>query len=135
CATTQKQTQTTVSNAAAFNLEGQIEGLESSEVFLRYRDPSGERVTESGTVENGSFSITGEVAYPTPARLYTKDRSINTMIYLERGDLNIQGSVDDLNITGSKTQNEAEALEKATADLSEKRVNLVKEYRAAAKKK
>lgn len=121
-----------------FTLKGQVSGLDSQMVYLRYRATMDSSVTDSVKAVKGAFSFSGSVNHPTQAHLQSSNDSLSIIVYLENADIEINGALgsdDNLNITGSKTQNDYDVFQEATASVKQKRSDLIAKYQKASKNK
>lgn len=95
-----------------FNISGYIEGMEEGLITIRYRREGfdGRNTLEKDTVqiENGNFNFSGSVDKPVYCTIWQADYLIQIHLWLENGNITINGSVysDDIKISGSKTQDE-----------------------------
>lgn len=102
-----------------FMLTGRITGLNKGFVYLKYRDISGNKISDSAVVDNGNFRFRGKIDEPTLATFYTRadtpsdmDRKDYTSIFLGPGDMQLtaaKGAFDETHLNGSATQSEYEA--------------------------
>jgi len=127
CATTKNNQ----ADTSGYTLEGQLGEDAPEELYLSYQ-ADGQRQVDTSRVTDGQFLFTGHVNNPTQAYLLKGGRQALATIYLENADMTFQKDGDEYKVTGSKTQQEYEQLQEATADISDKRSKLIGEYREAA---
>lgn len=118
-----------------YRIKGQITGLKSDTVMVRYRTKNS-AASDSAVVENGHFTFTGEVAFPTLAQVKLgKNKKIN--FYIENSDISLKGSIDSLDnvtISGSKSNEDYEQLETQLSSL-EGQIRKVRKREQQARKK
>jgi thiol-disulfide isomerase/thioredoxin len=104
-----------------FKLNGKLSGTQTRQVYLKYFDYVGKTVVDTCKLKKGIFSFTGFIKDPTKATLtdITRTRSNvegnSLMLFLEPGVMNIalvENKYHQARITGSKTQNDFEQLNK-----------------------
>ena len=127
------------SSSEGFHLVGNIDGLDTNEMSLLYKITDTNMISETSKITDGEFSFTGHVPYPSTAILKSSDRSIETRIYLENKKIVIRGTLNEagmnIDVEGSKTQDDAEALQKATSKILKKRRYLTNQLRKASANK
>lgn len=129
-----------------FTLEGRFEGPAKDSVFLMYAGADGQRVFSGKSTVNGQFTFTGEIACPTQMRIYGKSRSEKLddrnmwermqTFYAEPGTVKVSGDPTikgGLKVSGSKTQREAEELEKLQQPVRDEMQPLSDAFAKAAK--
>ncbi|MHA4806982.1 AhpC/TSA family protein [Flavitalea flava] len=100
------------SNTGRFILTGKITGAHKKFIRLYFTDGEGNKRNDSSLVEEGAFVFTGLVNEPTEAYLY-QDRNNSATIFLEPDTMTVAlvtGNFDDAIITGSRTQDEQNVL-------------------------
>ena len=110
-----------------FVLKGKITGKTDGYLVLKYLNKDGRKITDSSKIRKGNFYFTGNIFEPTLAFLSGDIQSIadddpnTTSFYLEPGNMTIKVGKDhfkEIKVTGSKTQNENEILEKQIAAIA-----------------
>jgi len=125
---------------STFTLTGKISGEPAAKLLLTYADANGKRITDSCLLKDGTFAFNGNIAGPTRAELaaYTGARKSNnidysntTELYLEPGSLQatgIYGNLNNIKISGSKTQDEYESYGKQFTELFKTIMPLQKDH-------
>jgi len=113
-----------------FILTGSITGLNKGFVYLKYRDISGNKISDSALVDNGNFRFRGTIAEPTLATFYARtntdgdmDRKDYTRIFLEPGEMQLtaaKGAFDETHLSGSATQSEYEGYQQQERKLEQR---------------
>jgi peroxiredoxin len=103
-----------VKNSNEFILQGEINGQDSGIIILSYFQNE-TRINDTTKIENGKFIFTGKISEPTQAILGDKNDFNRVFIFLEPRKMKISLSKDkyeECKMTGSKTQNESDLLNK-----------------------
>jgi thiol-disulfide isomerase/thioredoxin len=103
---------------SSFRVRGNLEGLGAGEVYLGYLGR-----TDTCHLENGEFEIAGNLTEPCIARIRVKDFPGTREFYLENSDISIHGhidSIDDVLVTGSKTETDKLRFQKSRIQLDRK---------------
>ncbi|WPU93291.1 TlpA disulfide reductase family protein [Mucilaginibacter sabulilitoris] len=124
-----------------FNINGKVKGLKSGDKVYLFYQPDNQILSDSASVQNGSFHFTGALTHPAQASLYlNKNPMVNKAVkgeildifrfYVEAGKINLEAadSLKHITIIGSpinKDNSEWMALRKPVED---KLVALDKEY-------
>jgi peroxiredoxin len=130
----------TAPKAPHFNITGKISGADSVTFILQKRVDGKIVKVDSAMVLKGQFVIKGgSVEFPERVSLMVKGKRSGMSLYLENSDIVITGNIDSLSfpdkikITGSKTQDEYTAYQKALKPISDKNNALYEEYNVAKK--
>lgn len=103
-----------VKNSNEFTLQGEINGQDSGIIVLSYpRDKTS--IHDTSKIENGKFLFMGKISEPTQAILSDKNDINRVFVFLEPRRMKIFLSKDkyeECKMTGSKTQNESDLLNK-----------------------
>ena len=97
-----------------FTLEGEISGQDSGIIVLSYSQNK-TRINDTAKIENDKFIFTGKISEPTQAILGDKNDFNRVFVFLEPRKMKISLSKDnyeECKMTGSKTQNESDLLNK-----------------------
>lgn len=92
----------------AFRLEGQLDGLPDGELYLGF-GTFGEMKADTVTSTAGKFIFQDSITEPCFAMLFNHDYSVKLDLYLDKGNIQIQGdynALDESKITGSPVVNE-----------------------------
>jgi len=103
-----------VKNSKDFTLQGEINRQDSGIIFLSYY-PDTTSIHDSSKIENGKFIFMGKISQPTQALLSDKNDFNRVFIFLEPRNMKISLSKDkyeECKMTGSKTQNESDLVNK-----------------------
>lgn len=101
-------------NYKKFTLKGEINGQDSGKIVLSYWSDNA-RIYDTTKIKNGKFIFTGKIFEPTQAVLNGGNDLNTAWIYLEPRNMKISLSIDkyeECKMTGSKTQNESDLLNK-----------------------
>ena len=101
-------------NSKKFILQGETTGQDSGLIVLSYLSDT-TYVIDTVEIKNGKFVFLGKVTEPTRADLNGGNDLKRVMVYLESGKMKINLSKDnyeECKMTGSKTQNESDLLNK-----------------------
>jgi peroxiredoxin len=120
-----------------YSVTGKIEGAEKVEFFLQ-KTLAGKVINlNSAVVKNGTFIMKGEsLEYPEQVVLITGVDKYRLSFFLENSDITITGRLSSLSnaiVTGSKTQDEYNALNQSQLPVILNYTARVKEYQAADK--
>jgi peroxiredoxin len=114
-----------------FILQGEITGQDSGLLVLSYM-PGETMIYDSVKVKNGKFVFTGFISEPTRASLNEANASNRVeVLYLEPQKMNIslaKGKFSEHKMTGSKTQNDFDLLQKMGKPFYDKISMLRKQY-------
>jgi peroxiredoxin len=103
-----------VTNSEEFTLKGKITGQDSGLIILSYFHDE-RSVYDTSIIANGKFTFKGEIFEPGLALLSDRNDLNRVFIYLEPQKMKISLSNDnfrEFKMTGSKTQNESDLLNK-----------------------
>jgi peroxiredoxin len=128
-----------------FEIKGKLTNLKyPAKIYLNYANDDN-RIQDSATLTNGSFSFKGTVQFPVRASLQLKQNDGNTDmfsrdqqdLFLEKGKINIKGSgnIKSAIIKGGKAQNDYQELKTALRPLEEKMAPLSEKMRQYFKEK
>jgi len=101
-------------NSNKFTLQGEIKGQDTGKVILRYM-PNETNIYDTVKIINGKFVFMGKIIEPTRAELNGGNELNRVFVYLEPSKMNISLSKDkfsECKMTGSKTQNDFDLLNK-----------------------
>ena len=120
-----------------YTVRGMIEGSDSLTFYLQKRE-AGKMITlDSALSVKGSFTMkSGAVDYPQMIQLVAGGTRKRTAFYLENSEITITGSLDSLfnaKITGSKTQDEYNAILDSYNHLSDIYSRAYQDYQVARK--
>ncbi len=121
-------------NKPHFTVTGKIAGSDSVTFLLQKREANKTVTIDSVFSKNGSFKMTGSVAYPDLVQLVAKEKRYRVTFYLENKKISITGKLDSLynaDITGSKTHDEYKAYLESNKVLSEKYTAMYQAYQVA----
>jgi peroxiredoxin len=108
-------------------------------IFLLQKREAGKYVTiDSAASKSGHFKMQGVVDYPQMVMLTAKNTRNRAQFFLENAPLTISGKVDSLyniNVTGSKTQDEYKGYINNQKSFSDRYSSLYKEYQSASEAK
>ena len=99
----------------AFSLEGDINEVESGRIVLKYYSEE-TLVSDTAYIINSKFAFKGKIREPVHATLYW-DNNPRVFLYLDPGKMKIslsQDNIPEFRMTGSRTQNDFELLERLT---------------------
>ncbi len=97
-----------------FSLQGEISGQDSGIIVLSYWSDKA-RIYDTTKIKAGRFIFTGKIFEPTSALMSGRNDSDRVFIYIEPGKMKIslkKGEFEECKMTGSKTQNESDLLNK-----------------------
>ena len=104
-------------------IKGNLTGADGNVFYLQKRASGLVYILDSAKVSSGKFKIKGgSVEFPEIVTLVEKTSGLGFSFYLENSEINITGNIDSLNnvrITGSKTQDEIVAYTKSLETLKE----------------
>ncbi|MFT4202616.1 MAG: TlpA disulfide reductase family protein [Chitinophagaceae bacterium] len=98
-----------------FYITGKVENDKIKSVTLQYRDIDSKVIKKTDSVSNGRFAFSGTINGPTEAWL-RNDGNKSDMLFIEPGNMKIDIKDErfkSLSVSGSKTYNEYDSLEKA----------------------
>jgi len=101
-------------NSKDFTLQGEINGQDSGIIVLSYPHDK-TSIHDTSKIENGKFIFTGKISEPTQAILSDKNDFNRVFVFLEPRNMKISLSKDkyeECKMTGSKTQNESDLVNK-----------------------
>jgi len=115
-----------------FILKGKLNGTPKDSVLIYYANSAGKYVQEAKAISNNEFTISGNINHPTNSMLMFKNKSEiisredqqyrMRSFYLEPGLMMLTGDptkMNELSLTGSKTQTENNELISKTASIRE----------------
>jgi thiol-disulfide isomerase/thioredoxin len=126
-----------------FILDGKIMNMDAGCVYLSYINKNGDRVRDSSEIKNGSFQFIGFISEPTLASFSGKvlssgmDDPNYTSIFLEPARMKMTVTANEFKtakLTGSKTQQEYEILQKQTQKVSSRWKTVMDTLSAANKR-
>lgn len=97
-----------------FTLQGEISSQDSGILVLSYWSDKA-RIHDTTKIKDGRFIFTGKISEPTSALMIGRNDSDRVFIYIEPGKMKIsltKGEFEECKMTGSKTQNESDLLNK-----------------------
>jgi peroxiredoxin len=103
-----------IKSSKEFTLQGEIDGQDSGIIVLSYHHDK-ISIHDTSKIENGRFIFTGNISEPTQAILSDKKDFKRVFVFLEPRKMKISISKDkyeECKMTGSKTQNESDLLNK-----------------------
>jgi len=103
-----------IKSSNEFTLQGEIDGQDSGIIVLSYHHDK-ISIHDTSKIENGKFIFTGKISEPTQAILSDKNDFNRVFIFLEARNMKISLSKDKYEkckMTGSKTQNESDSVNK-----------------------
>lgn len=119
-----------------FVINGNIEGAEGAAFILQKRVSGQTIIIDSAEVKNGKFTIKGgAVENPEIVTLIDKETGAGVSFYLENAVITLTGNIDsleNLKVSGSKTQDELVAYTNLQKPLGEKYNKAYEEYVLAA---
>jgi len=126
-----------IGQSPVFKITGNIDGAEGVQFFLQ-KVVTGKLVNiDTAIVKSGSFVIKGgSVEFPEMVYLVTADKKYRVSFFLENSEITITGSLAYLNkavVTGSKTQDDINALTESMQPLIQKYGAKNSELQAAKK--
>ncbi|MGN6399800.1 MAG: redoxin domain-containing protein [Flavisolibacter sp.] len=124
---------TSVAYAQKTKVSGIIAGLKEPSLVFYYAAGDSSK-SDTVAVKNGKF--TWNVTMPEPEKVYVLFPSRMVEFFVEKGNIKITGhidSLDQLKITGSKTQDEAEAFERSLKDVTDQEMPLYESYGKGSK--
>jgi peroxiredoxin len=113
-------------------INGKIAGADGVVFILQKRISGQTIIIDSAQVIKGKFRISGgAVAYPEIVTLIANEKGTALSFYLENSDITVSGNIDSLEnviISGSKTQDELIAYTKSQKPLNDRYNNAYKQY-------
>ena len=109
-------------NFKKFTLQGEIIGQDSGIILIKYA-PDTALICDTAKIKNGKFVFTGKIFEPTRADLYGGNNLNTVVVYLEPRKMKISLSRDrfkECKMTGSKTQNDFDLLNKLQGSFYER---------------
>lgn len=122
-------------NPHGYTVTGYIKGLKAKKVYIEWAVGDSFHL-DSAVVTAGRFRVTGAIDEPRLVYLSTKEKG--AQFFLEKGNIRIAGnydSLDDLRITGSRTQLTYDTLQASTKGVRDQLEKVYTEYDAAHKAK
>jgi peroxiredoxin len=120
-----------------YTITGKIDGSDSVTFFLQKREDGKLITLDSAMSVKGSFTMkSGKVDYPQMIQLVAGGTRKRTAFYLENSEITITGSLDSLfnaKVTGSKTQDEYNAILASYNSLSDIYSKAYQDYQVARK--
>ncbi|MDB5087607.1 MAG: hypothetical protein JWR09_1601 [Mucilaginibacter sp.] len=129
--------------AQQFDLKGTISGQNGGYLHLYYQNNENKTVKDSCAINNGSFEFKGNITEPTMAFFIGAAKSNSygdpnsTAFFIEPTTMQISVAANDFQnavITGSKTQDEAAALQKQKEPILEKKKSWEQSHKEAEDK-
>lgn len=123
-----------------FTIKGKIKDQETGMLKLSYASADGKPVQDSTAIKNGSFEFKGKLNEPAMAYFSgaTKSRAMDDPnvgnFFIEPGQLTLQvtaGDFKNLELKGSKTQEEVNALNKLKAPINKELKSISDAYQKA----
>jgi thiol-disulfide isomerase/thioredoxin len=111
-----------------FILKGEVSGQKDGLIILSYTNNEGSRVTDTTILNNGNFTLIGNINYPTEGFLSgsfnssTNEPLNSTNFYLEPKAITIKLEADNFSkrkVEGSKTELEQEELRSKTSKITD----------------
>jgi peroxiredoxin len=111
----------TVAEKKTFELKGNIAGLTSPKIMLRY-ETGGKTVIDTSVVFNGSFIFRGTLDGPTSSQMMATDFKFMHNQYLENANMTMvkKDSTSEVVFSGSATEDENTAFNKYRSALGDK---------------
>ncbi len=122
-----------ISFAQKANVSGNISGLGASWITFNYGNGDSS-VSDSVAVKDGKFTWSADMPEPHKVYIMFPDRYFE--FFAEAGDIKITGKADatqDLKVTGSSLQDEADAFEKSLKDISDQESPLYQKWGKVSK--
>lgn len=119
---------------SGFNLNGTINGFDSSYVYLQKVIDGSLKTIDSVLCTNGNFNFKGEVGFPEMYYLNLGDRKHTTSFFIENSEIKMMATYDSLeniSITGSKSHNEFKQYQDEVLPFDNKIKDLYKQYEEA----
>lgn len=91
-------------NVGNYTIDGNVRGLENDTAILSISG-SREFKTDTAFIKNGKFHFSGVVSEPTNAHLSTRKRRLDLSLFLEPGNIAVNGDLslsDKINVTGTQ---------------------------------
>lgn len=118
-----------------YTINCKIEGSDGMAFYLMKRNSGQTEILDSAVSQNGSFSMKGRaVSYPVIVQLIAGNRGKQVEFYLENSVITVIGKIDSLDqaeVTGSKTQDEYNSLLLKYDDLNDLYSDTYREYKQA----
>jgi peroxiredoxin len=118
-----------------YSLSGKIDGSDSVMFYLQKREAGKTVIFDSALSKMGLFTMKGgSVNYPQLVQLVAGNSRKRVAFYLENSEINASGTLDSLfntRFTGSKTQDEYDALLLLNKPLSDKYSKVYLDYQVA----
>jgi peroxiredoxin len=119
-----------------YTVVGNIDGSDSITFYLQKREAGKTVSIDSAVSRKGTFTMKGGVIdYPQSIQLVAGNTKKRTSFYLENSEITVKGSLDSLfkaKVTGSKSQDEYDALINSNKPLSDKYSRFVNRYQVAS---
>ena len=109
-------------------IKGNIQGLKESSVVFSYMVNDASKM-DTVTVQKGKFSW--KTSFAEPTKVYMFFPTYVASFFAENGTIKISGKADSLQalkITGSKTQDEADAFDRTLTDLEDREMPLYQKW-------
>ncbi|MBO9631566.1 MAG: AhpC/TSA family protein [Chitinophagaceae bacterium] len=91
--------------AEAFSVNGNVPAFKDSIIFLTYGTFDDTKL-DSAKVIDGKFSFSGKVQEPVQGMLFSRDYRLRLDLFVDKGTVKVDGTNDDLNVSGSAVVNE-----------------------------
>ncbi|AXY73853.1 AhpC/TSA family protein [Paraflavitalea soli] len=95
-----------------FTLTGNVPDFKDSIVFLTYGTFDNTKI-DSAIVSNGKFAFKGEVAEPLQGMLFSRNYRLRLDLFVDKGNVTVDGPIEDMKVTGSPVVNEYEVFNRA----------------------
>ena len=122
-----------------FTLRGEIKGMTSGHLLFGYTDNNEQYVQKNVPVKNGKFQLEGMISEPTNMSLrldstvrYMDDPNL-TDFWIEASDMQLEivvGKFKEFKLSGSKTNEEEQELNRQQAPIREEMRPLTEAYKA-----
>lgn len=92
-----------------YTINGEISGLDSGWIFLKYTDNKGNTIVDSAAIQNHNFLFSGKKDTPELVTLSLKKSGASVKFFLENAEIKITADTDSFfnaKITGSPAQDE-----------------------------
>lgn len=97
----------TAGQPEAFTVQGQVSDFKDSIVFLTYGTFDNTKI-DSAKVVDGKFTFKGQVEEPVQGMLFSRNYRLRLDLFVDKGAVNVAGTIDDMKVTGTTVVNEYE---------------------------
>jgi peroxiredoxin len=121
-----------------YMISGSLAGLKDGKAFIETRKDGVWVKLDSADVKNGTFTFKGNVGSPVRYFITFEGSRGYLPVFIENSDITITGNIDSLDmvtISGSKSQDDYEAYEAASAPLDSRLNDLYDQYQQAVETK